>query len=211
MRRRTVVTTGDVAEHCQVSYETVKNWIRHGQLPAFETPGGHHRVLIEDFKTFLASYGMPDYDHEAEPVVQASSGNKRRVLIVDPDSGLVSILVDFCTDVEGYECASAVDGFEAGMLMVSFRPDLVILDILAPQLNGFQVCRTIKTNPNTRGALVLAVTGHPEDGNMSNIYACGADDGLVKPFKLEALKEHMDKLFATRPHAGSVQSASARR
>ena len=71
MRRRTVITTGDVAEHCQVSYEMVKNWIMQGKLPAFETPGGHHRILIENFKTFLASYGMPAYDHESEPVVAA--------------------------------------------------------------------------------------------------------------------------------------------
>ncbi len=207
MRRRTVITTGDVAEHCQVSYETVKNWIRQGKLPAFETPGGHHRILIENFKTFLASYGMPAYEHGPEPVVAAPSSNKRRVLIVDNDADLVSNLVDFCTNVEGYECASASDGFEAGMKMVSFRPDLVILDILMPQMNGFEVCRTIKTAPDTRGTLVLAITGHPEDGNMSNMYACGADDGLVKPFKLEELKDRVDKLFASRPHAGAAQPA----
>ena len=127
--------------------------------PAFETPGGHHRILIENFKSFLATYGMPAYDHGPEPVIPAPLGDKRRVLIVDDDTDLITNLIDFCTNVEGYECATASDGFEAGMQMVSFRPDLVILDILIPQMNGFEVCRTIKTSPETRGTLVLAITG----------------------------------------------------
>lgn len=203
MRRRTIVTTGDVAEHCQVSYETVKNWIRQDKLPAFETPGGHHRILIENFKKFLASYGMPPY--EVVPEAPEPEDRKRKVLIVDDDVTLVTTLVDFCTKVAGYECASASDGFEAGMQVVSFEPDLVILDIFMPHMNGFEVCETIKSSSETKDILVLVITGHPEDGNMSNIYACGADDCLVKPFKLEELKQRMERLFAKRAPDGASQ------
>jgi two-component system response regulator VicR len=53
------LTTGDVAEYCQVSRSSVFRWIREGKLPAFTTPGGHYRVPEREFRSFLAKYGIP--------------------------------------------------------------------------------------------------------------------------------------------------------
>lgn len=202
MRRKTVITTGDVAEHCQVSYETVKNWIRQGKLPAFETPGGHHRILIESFKTFLESYGMPAYQQGPSLSPVPPTGGKKRILIIDGDGAVVNKVVDFLSKSGEYECATANNGFDAGMLVTGLKPDLLILDFLTPGLNGFDICRTIKTSPDTRGTLVLATTDHPEEGNMSGIYECGADDGLIKPFELEELETRVSKLFSSPSKAG---------
>ncbi len=204
MKRRTVITTGDVAEHCQVSYETVKNWIRQGKLPAFETPGGHHRILIENFRTFLDTYGMPAYGQTfGTDTQERSPRGLPRILIIDTDSESSNKVVDFCRNSGEYECTSAGDGFQAGMKMVAFRPDLVLLDFLSQGTSGFDICKTIKTDPETRGTIVLATTDRPEGGNMSSIYECGADDGLVKPFKLEDLITRIAKLLASRSKAGS--------
>lgn len=190
MKKRTSITTGTVAEHCEVTYETVKNWIRQGKLPAFETPGGHHRILMDEFDEFLARYGMPAYE--------GPYGRKPKVLIVDDDKALVSTITDYFTTVAGYECASATNGYEAGVQVMAFDPDLVILDLIMPMMNGFDVCQSIKSSKATDHIEVLAITGHPEDGNAEKIKACGADDVLPKPFKLEVLHEHSNKLFETR-------------
>lgn len=56
------LTTGDVADYCQVSRSSVFRWIRDGKLHAFTTPGGHYRISQKDFKGFLAQYGMPIYE-----------------------------------------------------------------------------------------------------------------------------------------------------
>lgn len=190
MKRRTSITTGTVAEHCEVTYETVKNWIRQGKLPAFETPGGHHRILMDEFDDFLARYGMPAYDWPYR--------RKPKLLVVDDDTTLVSSIVDYFTNVGGYDCASATDGYEAGVQVMAFEPDVVILDLMMPMMNGFEVCQKIKASKDTNHIEILAITGHPEDGNTEKIKAAGADDVMAKPFKLEVLQERMNKLFESR-------------
>lgn len=190
MKKRVSITTGTVAEHCEVTYETVKNWIRQGKLPAFETPGGHHRILMEEFNEFLTRYGMPAYD--------GPYGRKAKVLVVDDDLTLGSNIVDYFTKAAGHECRFASDGYEAGVQVMSFEPDLVVLDLIMPMMNGFEVCQKIKSSKETEHIQILAITGHPEDGNKEKIKACGADDVLSKPFKLEALKELTDTLLESR-------------
>lgn len=190
MKKRVSITTGTVAEHCEVTYETVKNWIRQGKLPAFETPGGHHRILMEEFNDFLTHYGMPVYD--------GPYGRKAKILVVDDDRILGSAIVDFLTKAAGHECMFASDGYETGIQVMSFEPDLVVLDLIMPMMNGFEVCQKLKSTKDTEHIQVLAVTGHPDDGNNEKIKACGADDVLSKPFKMEALREHSDKLLENR-------------
>ncbi|PJA17294.1 MAG: histidine kinase, partial [Elusimicrobia bacterium CG_4_10_14_0_2_um_filter_56_8] len=83
------------------------------------------------------------------------------------------------------EIYSAADGFQAGSLVGSEKPDVVILDIMLPDINGFKVCEIIKaSNKNT---LVIAVTGYDSDDIKSKIIAAGADAYYVKPFKFEDL------------------------
>ena len=187
MKKRTILTTGDVAGHCQVSYETVKNWIKAGKLKAFKTPGDHSRILIEDFRQFLQEYDMPPYDE--------SVSDARMILVVDDTEELVRGVTDFFNMMDGYEAGSAFDGYEAGVQVTTFRPDLIILDLIMPHVNGFEVCKKIKSDPATQHIRILAITAHPEDGNLERILACGADDCLEKPFKLEALKDKVEALF----------------
>ena len=190
LKRRTSITTGTVAEHCEVTYETVKNWIRQDKLPAYETPGGHHRILITEFSEFLERYGMPVY--------QDPSAQKPRVLVVDDDETLTSTMADYFTKVAGYECTTASDGYEAGVKIVGFAPDLVILDLIMPNMNGFEVCEKIKSAKETNHILELAITGHSEDGNTDRIVATGVDEVLVKPFKMSVLQEIVEKLFSKK-------------
>lgn len=191
MRRTTLLTTGDVAEHCQVSGETVKNWIRKGILKAYTTPGQHYRIQKDDLREFLEHCGMP-------PLEEAHS-QKRRVLVVDDDAKLVDIITrSLQKTASEYEIASAADGYEAGLMMAKFCPDLVLLDIIMPYRDGFSVCQKIKANPDTNHIPVLIITGHPEDDNIQRALECGADDYLLKPFEMEDLKRKMDELFRKR-------------
>lgn len=90
-----------------------------------------------------------------------------------------------------------MDGLDTLQKVATFKPDLILLDIMMPKLSGFEVCRRIKENPQTRNIMVLMVTALNELGDIERAVAAGCDDFLSKPVnKLELLKrvENMLKL-----------------
>ena len=191
MTVKPVLTTGDIASHCHVSQETVANWIRRGRLKAYATPGRHRRVHVRDFREFLSEHGMP-------PISTGSSepdARRHRVLVVDDDDMIVNLLVDFLSMDGDYELASASDGFEAGLQTATFRPDLIILDIVMPKMDGFRVCEAIRTSPDTRHIRVLVVTGYPDQENFDRALRSGADCCMAKPLIMSELKQKVEELL----------------
>ena len=198
MLPKPVLTTGDVAAHCHVSQETVANWIKKGRLEAYSTPGRHRRIRLDDFRSFLSDHGMP-------PVEQAVS-DERRVLVVDDDASIVSMIVNFLSRDRRYVLDSASDGFNAGLQLVTFSPDLVILDLMMPYLDGFGVCERIKSSPQTSNVKVLVITGYVDRENIDRALNSGADCCLEKPFKVQDLKTQIEELLS---HRSPRLSASA--
>jgi excisionase family DNA binding protein len=190
MKKHVMFTTGDIAAHCHVSHETVNNWIKAGKLNAYTTPGRHYRIRLDDVREFLRRYGLPPLD---EPLAE-----KRKILVVDDHAGLVDTITRFFGMTDEYAVASAADGYEAGLLVARFRPDLIILDLFMPYIDGFTVCRKIKADPDTSHIIVLVITGHPEGGNIEKALEYGADACLLKPFKMDELKRTVDELFEKR-------------
>ncbi len=122
--------------------------------------------------------------------------SKPKILIADDNPVNVELLDAYLSDLD-YEIATAVDGAEALERIASFGPDLVLLDIMMPKLSGFEVCEKIKSDPATRGIMVLVVTALSELGDIERAVSAGCDDYLSKPVhKLELLKrvENMLKL-----------------
>ncbi len=192
-RRRRALTTGQMAEYCQVRPATVFNWIKGGKLKAYSTPGGHYRVRLEDFLDFLEKYEIPiDEDFFAPP--------GSRILIVDDEPNVVEFIERALSGAgEDYLFEGASDGYEAGLKVASFEPNLVILDLVMPRVDGFEVCRRIKTDLETLGTKVLVVTGYPEE--VERAKECGADDYLVKPLRVEELREKVSNLMRRRAPA----------
>jgi two-component system alkaline phosphatase synthesis response regulator PhoP len=121
---------------------------------------------------------------------------KSRILIADDNAANVELLEVFLSDLD-CEIAVASDGIETLQKVATFQPDLILLDIMMPKLSGFEVCRRIKENPQTRNIMVLMVTALNELGDIERAVAAGCDDFLSKPInKLELLKrvENMLKL-----------------
>lgn len=191
MSKTPLMTTGEVAAHCRVSYETVDKWIKSGKLKAYTTPGRHRRIGAEDFREFLKQYNLPPL--EEAPV------SRKRMLIVDDDPALVQMLSRFFGKAYEYEVATAADGFEAGIQITKFRPELVVLDLMMPHLDGFAVCKKIKSAPETRDIRILVITGYATGENVQRALECGADCCLAKPFQMDELKKKVDELFAGAP------------
>ena len=184
-------STFDIARMLEVVPGTVANWINNGKLNAFTTLGGHRRVPVEDLLTFLKKNSIP------VPEFLANSSGRKRVLIVEDDEKFLKLIVKAFKSLKAVESLTATDGFQAGQLVESRQPDLVILDIMLPDINGFKVCEMIKArNKNTR---VIAITGYDSEDIKTKILSAGADAYLIKPFQFKILFEHVNNLLGLKP------------
>ncbi len=190
MRDKSVFTTFEAAKLCHVSPLSIINWVNAGRLPAFRTPGGHRRIRREDLVRFMRENGIPLPDQLRE------GSGRTRVLVVDDESSIREVLSEHLTTRSNpYEVMTAADGFEAGRLVATFRPDVVLLDLRMPGMDGFQVCRTIKADPDTSRTTVIAMTGYYTPETEARILECGAIRCFAKPVEPSTLAAFIDSLF----------------
>jgi len=183
------LTTGEVARYCGVSQVAVWKWIRTGKLKAYRLPGGHYRVEKGALRAFLRERGKP-IDHVL--LGQAL----RRVLVIDDEPGVVEVISRALERLGDIEVASANNGFEAGLQVATFKPDLLVLDLMMPHVNGFQVCSAVRSNPATAHVKILIVTAYGEHKNIQRALDAGANDFLIKPVDLEQLAGKVLALMA---------------
>lgn len=169
-----------VAEKCGVHYTTVRRWILSGNLPAYETPGGHLRVLKEDVETFIESRRLRG---------RVSATGVLRVLVVDDDNTFRESCVEFLSREPHTKVRQAANGFDAGRQLAEFQPHVVILDLCMPGLDGFAVCRQIRSNPRTKDTCVLVLTGFATDDNLKRAQTEGADITMAKPIDMDELRK----------------------
>ena len=119
-----------------------------------------------------------------------------KILIADDNVANVELLDAYLSDYN-YVIETAADGAETLAKVTSFSPDLILLDIMMPKLSGFEVCEKIKTDPQTKGIMILMVTALSELGDIERAVQAGCDDYLSKPvnkFELTKRVENMLKL-----------------
>jgi two-component system alkaline phosphatase synthesis response regulator PhoP len=121
---------------------------------------------------------------------------KNRVLIADDNEANVELLEAYLAPLD-LDTAVAIDGQDTLDKVASFKPDLILLDIMMPKLSGFEVSQRLKSDPATSGIMILMVTALNELGDIERAVEAGTDDFLSKPVnKVELIKrvENMLKL-----------------
>src|SRR4029079_9518174 len=115
------------------------------------------------------------------------TSERGRILIVDDDRKILDLLLDLLK-LEGYEVATAVDGAQAIDLALSYNPDIVVSDVVMPNVGGLELCRRLKEDPRTAYAPLLLISGRAisDDAGIEVLHA-GADDYLELPFRNEEL------------------------
>ncbi len=187
-----ILTVSQASKYCKVSPKTIINWIEAGHLKAYKTVGGHRRIKKEDLDQFLRERGMPLPE---EPKVE----DRKKILVVDDDKIIVETIVQALEEDEyGYEMISASDGFEAGLQVSHFKPDLIILDIMMPDINGYEVCQKIKSNPETKDIKIIVLSAYLDEEAFKKMKAYGADACFSKPLPLDQLKIEVAKLLGLK-------------
>jgi two-component system, OmpR family, alkaline phosphatase synthesis response regulator PhoP len=122
-----------------------------------------------------------------------------RVLIADDNEANVELLEAYLGDSGlEVEIAVAVDGQDTLEKASSFKPDLILLDVMMPKLSGFEVCQKLKGDPATRGIMILMVTALNEHGDMERAVDAGTDDFLSKPVDKVSLVKRVENMLKLR-------------
>jgi len=192
--KKKALTTHEIAQYCDVTPRTVIQWIKEGKISAYRTPGRHSRVKVEDFFTFLKKYNMPI----PKEIVSTEGNNiirKKKILIVDDDKNMANSIKRFLKLKENYDIELAFDGFEAGSKIVIFKPDLVILDIKMPGMNGYEVTKKIRQLPELTYTKIIAISAFFKQKDKDKILATGANACLDKPFTQKELLTKINQLL----------------
>jgi len=185
-----ILTVFKASQYCKVSPKTIINWIESGHIQAYKTVGGHRRIKKTDLIDFMKKQGIPIPEGET-PMTE-----RKRVLVVDDDPIIVETIVQALEEDEhDYEVVSASDGFEAGLQVNHFRPHLMILDIMMPDIKGYEVCRKIKTDEATKRIQIIVLSAYLDDEKFKKMKEYGADVCFSKPFPLPQLKKEVARLL----------------
>jgi excisionase family DNA binding protein len=187
-----ILTVFKASQICNVSSKTIINWIESGHIEAYKTVGGHRRINRNDLESFMKKQGIP--------IPQAEKDHhKKKIIVVDDDPIIVETIVQALEEDEfDYEVISAADGFEAGLQVKHFSPDLMILDIMMPDIKGYNVCKKIKENPETCDMKIIILSAYLDEEKFKKMKEYGADVCFSKPLPLPQLKEEVAKLLLLR-------------
>ncbi|UCD32042.1 MAG: response regulator [Desulfobacterales bacterium] len=186
-QNKKLITIPQAARYCSVSRVTLWRWVKSGKVKAFLSPGGQYKIREKDLESFI--FGEMGYLNTTD------LANEKKILIVDDDPEIQNIIVKILSK-NGYRAASASDGLDAGIKIAKFGPDLIILDLLMPHMDGFEVCRRIKGDRDHFHIKIIILTGYDTPQNRERILEAGADAYLSKPVRKDDLLEHIENLLS---------------
>lgn len=182
-----IFTTGEAAEICKVSQQTIIRCFDSGRLGGFRVPGSKFRRIPRlDLIKFMRENDIPTAALEGK-------GGKR-VLIVDDDPAILEVFRDLLGRDPRFDVRTCSTGYDAGMLTESFRPHVIVLDYMLPDVNGNVVCQRIRERDELAGTRILFVSGVVAQEEIDRLTAAGADGFLRKPFDIRTLMARIEQL-----------------
>ncbi|MCB9845801.1 MAG: response regulator [Phycisphaeraceae bacterium] len=194
LRAKKVFTTGEAATICRVSQQTIIRSFDSGRLHGFRVPGSRFRRIPRDeLIRFMRANRIP---------TDALEGVTRRILIVDDDPKILELFTDLLGADDRFDVRGASTGYDAGLQTESFRPHLILLDYMLPDINGNVVCDRIRSNQDLRETRIVIISGVVNQAEIQDLLDNGADAFLKKPFRLEELTGLIERLLDLAPANG---------
>jgi len=183
---KTVFTTGEAAKICKVSQQTIIRCFDSGQLKGFRVPGSRfRRIPRESLFRFMKDNAIP---------TDALESGRRGILVVDDDQAVVDLITDVLASDARFETKVVNNGFGAGMLAKEYHPDLMILDVMLPDINGKAVCELIRSDPTMQDIKIICISGLVEEDKVQELRDAGADF-LHKPLDIDELLRRICRLL----------------
>ncbi len=182
-----IFTTGEAAQVCKVSQQTIIRCFDAGRLGGFRVPGSKfRRIPREELIKFMRANGIP---------TDALEGAIRRVLVVDDDDAILELFEDLLGRDGRFDVKCASTGYDAGLLTESYKPHLIILDYMLPDINGNIVCERVRQMPHMQHTKIICVSGVVNQEEVQDLMRAGADDFIKKPFDIREVVSRMTDLL----------------
>lgn len=179
LRRPEFLTPNEVADRLLVAPVTVRLWANRGLLPSETTPGGHRRFRERDVGEFIS---------RRRQIQENGARSPSRILVIDDDEQYTRTLVKLlCARAPGLHVDTAHDGFTAGIKCESLRPDIVTLDLQMPDMDGFEVCRLLRTMFGREKPRIAVLSGFLSEENRRRALEAGADCCVPKTAPTDTL------------------------
>ncbi len=182
-----VFTTGEAAQVCKVSQQTIIRCFDSGRLHGFRVPGSRfRRIPRAELLRFMRTNDIP---------TDALESSTKRVLVVDDDEQIVELFMDVLGRDNRFEVRAAATGYDAGLLTEQFKPHLILLDYMLPDINGNVVCDRIRDNPDLAHTKIIIVSGVVKPEEIDALLKSGADEFVKKPFNISELVARVAELL----------------
>lgn len=178
-------TVPEAAEKFGVNRRTMSTWVATGKIKSLVTPGGHHRILCSEIESVL----------EQSRFLKTEYKEEKTILIVDDDESIRKTLKQRLIR-ENFNVETASNGFQAGLKARDINPDLIILDLVMEGIDGFEVCRTVKSDPSLKDTKILIMTGFDSSENQKRAIQEGADLFLSKGASFQKILNFINELLS---------------
>ncbi len=184
MKRKDFYTTSEVAKILHVAVGSVINWVNNKQIKAIVTPGGHRKISNNDLLDFLKelNYVIPSFLIE-----------KKLVYIVDDDETIHSFFREIFSHIEGFDIKVFSSGTEALLAIGKDLPEIIVVDILMPDVDGIKVIQNIRNHEQLKEMQIIAISGDTTKKTVS--IESGANIFIKKPIEIDDFRKSLHKLF----------------
>lgn len=172
-KKKDVLTTGEVAKICNVAPRTVTKWFDSGQLRGYRIPGSRdRRIPTSELIRFMKAHNMPTDSIEK---------GQMRVLIIDADPANSRQFADTLQTKGSFEARCAHNSFDAGLLAEKFKPQVILINLMAGQINAQQLCSYVRQQQELQDTKVIAVATGLNGNESSALKKRGFDAVLTDP------------------------------
>jgi excisionase family DNA binding protein len=183
---RKLLKSNDAAKYLGVSRSSLTNWVKQSLLGSGLTPGGHYRFTVDELDKFAEKRGL------RIPKTLNDSG-KIKILVIDDDGAFREFIKDALDVFSNFELREASDGMQGVLLIGTWQPDLVILDLRMPNMNGIDFCRLLRQNEDTEDVKVIITSAHLSAEAKAEILKLSVDVVLEKPVRLGSIVAAVEK------------------
>ena len=193
-----ILTTNEAADSLNIARTSLINWVERGELSPATTPGGHRRFRRSDLIAFAEKRGF-DLNLDADSGAKVDASPERaKVLIVDDDEDFREFAQE-CLSIAGdFEVKESTNGIDAALIVGSWHPSIVLLDLRMPKMNGFEFCRQMRSNIDFKDVKIIIMTAYADEETKSEIKKIQADDLISKPIGIKAFVEKLREVLAVK-------------
>lgn len=173
------ISTLQAARMCGVSVFSIQRWFDEGLLIGATLPGGRRRIASASLEAFMKKHIIT--------ATGASEADATRILLVDDDARLLSVMRESLEGHGGCLVRAAASGLEAGLALSEFRPEVIVLDVLLEDVPGQILVKRIRESQAGRTVRIVAISGKASEADERGIQQAGANAFLRKPFTMADL------------------------